>query len=74
MKTLHFKTNIDCPFQIEKALCALECLHGRYCHLSIDLTAKNCTLTLKSNDLQSDDIITLLKRQGINCQTLPKFS
>lgn len=67
MRTLQFKTDIDCPYKIEKAFCALKCLHGRYCHLSLDLTSPKRMLTLKSAEIQSNEVIVLLKKEGIRC-------
>ena len=70
MKTLHFRTNIDCPFRLLKAACGLECLRGKYCHFSVDLVETNHILTIKTDDLQPDEIIQALKQEGVSCEML----
>lgn len=70
MKTLHFRTNIDCPFRLLKATCGLECFRGKYCHFSVDLVEQNHILTIKTDDLQPDEIIQALKQEGVSCEML----
>lgn len=70
MKTLHFRTNIDCPFRLLKAACGLECLRGKYCHFSVDLVEINHILTIKTDDLQPDEIIQALTQEGVRCEML----
>lgn len=72
MKTLSFRTNIDCPLRAHKAVCALECLHGRYCQFSMDLIQTDHILTVKTDDLEDKDVILALGREGIVCETLLK--
>lgn len=70
MKTLHFRTNIDCPFRLLKATCGLECLRGKYCHFSVDLVETNHILTIKTDDLQADEIIQALIQEGLSCEPI----
>lgn len=74
MKTLSFRTNIDCPLRAHKAACALECLHGRYCQFSMDLMQTDHILTVKTEDLEDKDVILALGREGIVCETLLKMA
>lgn len=69
MKTLHFRTNIDCPFRLLKAACGLECLRGKYCHFSIDLVEKNHVLTIKTEALTDDEVIQALTQKGLLCES-----
>jgi|JI7StandDraft_1071085.scaffolds.fasta_scaffold1227490_1 hypothetical protein len=67
MKTLSFRTNIDCPFRLQKAACGLECLHGRYCQFSVDLLEANHLLTIKTEALTADEVIEALTQKGVVC-------
>lgn len=69
MKTLHFRTNIDCPFRLLKAACGLECLRGKYCHFSVDLVEKNHVLTIKTEALTDDEVIQALTQKGLLCES-----
>ncbi|MDF7820907.1 hypothetical protein P1X15_25010 [Runella sp. MFBS21] len=70
MKSLCFRTNIDCPFRLQKAACGLECLRGRYCQFSVDLMTKHHLLTIKSHELKPEEVVEVLKREGIWCEEL----
>lgn len=74
MKTLSFRTNIDCPLKAHKAVCALECLRGRYCQFSMDLMQRDHILTVKTEDLEHRDVITVLSREGIVCEMLSRIA
>lgn len=65
MKTLHFRTNIDCPFRLLKATCGLECLRGKYCHFIVDLVEQNHILTIKATTYQSVERLPKLQRRLI---------
>ena len=67
MKTLSFRTNIDCPFWLRKAACGLECLRGRYCQFSVDLLEANHVLTIKTEVLTPDEVIEALTQEGVVC-------
>jgi hypothetical protein len=67
MKILRFRTNIDCPFRLQKAACGLECLRGRYCQFSVDLLEANHLLTIKTEVLTPDEVIEALKQAGVVC-------
>lgn len=68
MKTLSFRTNIDCPLRVHKAVCALECLRGRYCQFSMDLIQSDHMLTVRTEDLEHNDVILALNREGLICE------
>lgn len=74
MKTLSFRTNIDCPLRVQKAICALECLRGRYCQFSMDLMERDHILTVKSEDLEHKEVIQVLRKEGIVCETFIKVA
>lgn len=67
MKTLCFRTNIDCPFRLQKAACGLECLRGRYCQFSVDLLEPTHPLTIKTDELTPEEVIEALKQKGVLC-------
>ncbi|MVM33951.1 hypothetical protein GO755_28205 [Spirosoma sp. HMF4905] len=68
MKTLRFRTNIDCMGRFQQAVCGLACLHGRYCQLNVDLLEATHLLTLTSDSLTTNEVIDALQREGISCQ------
>ncbi|WP_028667792.1 hypothetical protein [Runella zeae] len=68
MKSLCFRTNIDCPFRLQKAACGLEGLRGRYCQFSVDLMAQHHLLTIKSDELRPDEVMEVLRQEGIWCE------
>lgn len=70
MKTLHFRTNIDCPLHLHKAVCGLQCLHGKYCQLSVDMVSADHRLTVKTQELEHEDIIDALISEGVSCEIL----
>jgi hypothetical protein len=67
MRTLHFRTNIDCPFRLQKAAYGLECLRGRYCQFSVDLLEANHLLTIKTEVLTTNEVIQALMLEGVLC-------
>ncbi len=67
MKTLTFHTNIDCPLHLEKAVCGLECLRGRFCQFSVDLMEANHLLTIKTTSLEAHEVTAVLRQNGLHC-------
>jgi hypothetical protein len=70
MKTLQFRTNIDCPFRLHKAACGLECLRGRFCKFSIDLEEASHLLSIETEALNPIEIIEVMKREGVLCEEI----
>ncbi len=68
MKTLHFRTNIDCPSRLAQASYGLDGLRGRYCRYSVDLLEANHLLTIYTESLQSQEIIQAMQKKGITCR------
>ncbi len=68
MKTLLFRTNIDCPSRLAKASYGLDDLRGRYNRYSVDLLEADHLLTIHTESLQSQDIIQAMQKKGITCK------
>ncbi|MCX6218862.1 hypothetical protein [Spirosoma sp.] len=67
MNVLAFRTNINTDERVHRAACRL-CKLRTICRWSIDL--EDCVLRVESESLTETDVIRLLTKAGLQCDTL----
>ncbi len=68
MNVLVFRTNINTDERAHRVACRLSKLSGT-CHWSIDLEDEDCVLRIETESLTETDVIRLLTRAGLQCDT-----
>lgn len=68
-KELQFKTNLNCGGCVSKVQADLDAAAG-ICEWKVDTANEDKVLTVKSEGISEDEIVTILKKKGFKAEPL----